>query len=203
MEHKIIISIGRQMGCGGRAVAAELGKILGIPVYDGALLEEAAKKTGYSPEIFHKRDEKRHLFSWSRLFSSTESNTPNYLADGALFQMQSEAIKDIAAKGSCVIVGRCADYVLRDEPGLLSVFLTSPLEKRIASVMERKDVDEQTAEKIIRTKERNRERYYNGYTLGKWGDASTYDLCLDITRLGVEGTAQFIVDFAKKLGLLG
>ena len=199
MEDKIIITIGREYGCGGRSVAEAAGRMLGIPVYDNDLLTQAAADNGFSMDMFKKRDEKRHLFSLSALFSSPQSNTTNYLSDNALFQMQSETIKSIAAKGSCIIVGRCADYILRGEPDILKVFLTAPLEERIRRTMDRIGVDEETARKIIARKERNRINYYNGYTLGKWGYASTYDLCLNTSLLGIEGSAEVIVDFARKI----
>lgn len=195
---KIIITIGRQYGSGGRETAAEVGRRLGIPVYDNALLAEAAAESGFSPLIFKKRDEKHHLFGLSKIFSSRDSDTTNFLSDTSLFQMQSEAIKAVAAKGSCVLVGRAADYILREEEGLVSVFITSPIEDRIDRVVRRLGVDRNTALKIITRKEKNRTNFYNGFTLGKWGEASTYDLCIDSSVLGIEGTAGIIVEFARK-----
>lgn len=192
-----IITIGRQYGAGGRSVAAAIGKILSIPVYDNDLLCEAAKEYGYSRSLFKRRDEKRHLLSLAGLFSSYDSNTDNYMGDGALFQMQCETIRHLAEKGSCVIVGRCADYILRDHPGKTSVFLTSPLNVRVERVMDRLSVDERTAEKIISKKEKNRINFYNGFTLKKWGDAASYDLCLDTSKIGIEGAARTIIDFVR------
>lgn len=202
MEKKIIITIGRQYGAGGRATAAAIGRKLGIPVYDNTLLGEAAKESGFSPSLFKKRDEKRHIFSLSSLFSSQESNATNYLGDNALFQLQSETIRDIAGKESCVIVGRCADYILRDFEGVLKVFITSPYEERKKRVMERMGLDSGTVDKIIQKKEQSRMNFYNAYTLGRWGDVSNYDLCIDSSRLGIEGTADTIIYFAEKAGLL-
>ena len=202
MERKFIISLGRQFGAGARSIGAILSQRLGVPVFNNELLSEAAKQTGYSPDIFKKRDEKRHLFGLSRLFSNSSYISDNYLSDSTLFQIQSEVMRDLAEKGSCIIIGRCADYVLRDMDGLLKVFITSPLDKRIGRVAERLAVDTETAAKIIRIKERNRKNFYNGYTLGNWGEASTYDLCVDSSLLGDEGTADFIIDFAKKSGII-
>ena len=181
-------------------MAQIIGRRLGIPVYDNALLSEAARASGYSPELFHKRDEKRHRFNLSRIFSSLASDAPDYLGDAELFQMQSDAVREVAAKGSCVIVGRCGDYILRDRADLFSVFLTAPYGERVRRVMERKEVDEETARKIIDRKEKERMSYYNGYTLGKWGDASTYDLCMDSSILGLEGTADFIIRASQQKG---
>lgn len=198
MKQRIIITIGRQFGAGGRSVAAELGRMLDIPVYDNDLLSQAAIESGFPSDMFKKRDEKRNLFGLARLFSSREYNATNYMGDNALFQMQSETIRHIASKGSCIIIGRCADYVLRDDPAVVSVFLTSPLDVRARRVSERMGVDNATALKIIGKKERSRAAYYNGYTLGKWGDSSTYRLCIDSSVLGIEGTAQLIRDFINR-----
>lgn len=198
MEEKIIIVIGRQYGAGGRTIAARIGEKLGIPVYNNDLLVQAAEEFGYSPDIFKKRDEKHKLFGLARLFSTTAYNADNYMGDNMIFQMQCQAIREIAAKGSCVLVGRCADYVLRDMPELVSVFLTSPFQERVERVMRRKNVSESAAGSIIRKKDSNRKSFYNGYTLGNWGEASNYDLCLDSSVLGIEGTAEVIIDFAKR-----
>ena len=197
---KTIICIGREFGAGGRKVAAILKEKTLLPVYDKELLSEAAAQCGFGSYLFKKRDEKRHLFSFSRLFSSSSWNADNYMGDNELFQMQSETIRHIAQKeGSCIIIGRCADYVLRDEEGLVSVFLCCPMEERVKRVCARMDVDEKTAREIIARKDRNRRSYYNGYTLGKWGDAATYDLCIDTSVLGDEGTADLILDFIRRL----
>lgn len=201
MEH-VIFTIGRQFGAGGRAVAALIGEKLGIPVYDNSLLTEAAKEYGYSPDIFKKRDEKHHLFGLSRLFSSNAYNADNYMGDNMLFQMQSQAIREIAAKGPCVIIGRCADYILRDHSKLVSVFLTAPMDVRVERIVRRLQVDDKTAEKIINRKENNRKEYYNGYTLGNWGDSSTYKMCINTSAIGMEETADLIIEFARKAGYL-
>lgn len=201
MEH-VIFTIGRQFGAGGRAVAALIGEKLGIPVYDNSLLTEAAKEYGYSPDIFKKRDEKHHLFGLSRLFSSNAYNADNYMGDNMLFQMQSQAIREIAEKGPCVIIGRCADYILRDHSKLVSVFLTAPMDVRVERVVRRLQVDAKTAEKIINRKENNRKEYYNGYTLGNWGDSGTYKMCINTSAIGMEETADLIIEFARKAGYL-
>ena len=204
MKSNPIITIGRQYGSGGRRIAVELGQRLNIPVYDNALLSEAAGNCGYSPDIFKKRDEKKHLFSMSRLFSSLYSNEENYMADDELFKIQSETIRKIAQEGPCIIVGRCANYILREyRDRMLNVFITSPYKMRVQRVMERMGVDEATAGRIIARKEKNRAAYYHYYTLGKWGDSAAYDLCIDSSILGIEGTTGIIIDFAKAKGILG
>ena len=202
MEKKIIINIGRQFGGGGLGVANELGRKLGIPVYDKELIAKAAQDSGFSKAIFETSDEKKRFFSLSSIFANRFGETENYMSDRGLFKMQSETIRKIAEQGSAIIVGRCSDYILRDMENTFNVFLTSPLEVRAARIAERSGVSLEEAEKIAEEKDRKRSDYYNYYTFGNWGHASTYDLCLDSSLLGIEGTADFIIDFARKAGKL-
>lgn len=203
MEKKIIINIGRQFGGGGLGVASELGKKLGIPVYDRELITKAAQDSGFSAELFEQSDEKRRIFSLSSIFTSLISSpTENYMSDNGLFEIQCSTVRKIAEQGSAIIVGRCSDYVLRDMDCTLNVFLTSPLPIRVERICKRHDLDPEKAEALILQKDKAREEYYNYYTFGNWGVASTYDLCLDSSRLGIEGTADLIIDFAKRTGLV-
>lgn len=203
MEKKLIINIGRQFGGGGLGVAMELGKKLGIPVYDRELITKAAQDSGFSAELFVQSDEKRRIFSLSSIFASlTSAPADNYMSDKGLFEIQCATIRKIAEQGSAIIVGRCSDYVLRDLDCTLNVFLTSPLSERVARICERHNLGEEKAESLILQKDRAREEYYNYFTFGNWGVASTYDLCIDSSKLGIEGTADFIIDFAKRTGLL-
>lgn len=195
---KIIITIGRQFGSGGLAVAKELGKRLDIPVYDNELITKAAHESGFSEEVFIRNDEKKSMFSLSAIFGVED----NYMSESGLFKLQCETIKHIAEQGSAVIVGRCSDYVLRDLDCTLNIFLTSPLDVRVERICERHDLSTDKAESLILQKDKAREEFYNYYTFGNWGVASTYDLCLDSSILGIEGTADFIIGFAKKSGLL-
>lgn len=200
MEKKIIINIGRQFGGGGLGVAHELGKKLGIPVYDKELIKKAAQDSGFSKEVFEESDEKKRFFSLSSIFANGFSDTENYMSDRGLFKMQSQTIRAIAEQGSAIIVGRCSDYILRDMDVTLDVFLTSPLEVRAARLAERLGITVEEAERLAEEKDRKRAEYYNYYTFTDWGVASTYDLCIDSSILGIEGTADFIIDFAKKSG---
>ena len=203
MKKDIIITIGRQFGSGGKCVAEVLGKKLGIPVYDQELIMKAAQESGFSAEFFEQSDEKRRFFSLSSIFATAySSETENYMSDKGLFRIQCETIRNIAGQGSAVIVGRCSDYVLRDMENKLDVFLTSPLEKRAARVAERQGIDYAKAMETVEREDRNREEYYNYYTFGNWGVASNYDLCIDSDKLGDEGTADMIIEFARKAGLL-
>ena len=202
MDKKIIINIGRQFGGGGLGVAHELGRKLGIPVYDKELIQKAAQDSGFSKELFEERDEKKRFFSLSSIFANRFSDTENYMSDSGLFKIQSDTIRKIAEQGSAIIVGRCADYILRDMECTLDVFLTSPLDVRAARLSERLGISVEEAEKMAEEKDKARAEYYNYYTFSDWGVASTYDLCLDSSMLGIEDTADFIIDFARMSGKL-
>ncbi len=190
MDNPLIINIGRQYGSGGRRVAAAIGEKLGIPVYDKELIIAAAKKSGYSPEVFRRKDEKKRFFSF---FSNSG------IDDNEVFRIQSEVIRDLAAQGPAIFLGRASDYVLRDRR-CLNVFLSCPLGLRRKYIAERRSVDEAQAEAICQREDKERENYYNFFTFRNWGVASNYDLCLDTSLLGIEGTADFIIDFARRSG---
>ena len=202
MNEKLIINIGRQFGGGGLGVADELGKRLGIPVYDKELITKAAQESGFSAEFFEQTDEKKSFFSLSTFFGSGYGVTEDFISDRGLFKIQSQTIEHVAEQGSAVIVGRCADYILRERKNTLNVFLTSPDEIRAKRISERKGISIEEAVKLIEEKDKKRAEYYNYYTFGNWGVASNYDLCIDSSILGIEGTAEFIIDFARKAGLI-
>lgn len=197
---KIIINIGRQFGCGAKDVADAIGRRTGIPVYDSELLKKAAQDFGFSESLFSGSDEKKRCFSLSSIFNSNIFGCSSMNDDASLFAMQAEAIKNIARNGSAIIIGRAANYILRDCDCCLNVFLTSPIEERAKRVAERENMDREKALEHIERMEKEREAYYNTFTFGDWGMASTYDLCVDTSLLGVEGTADLILEFAKKTG---
>ena len=197
---KIIINIGRQFGCGAKDVADAIGRRTGIPVYDSELLKKAAQDFGFSESLFSGSDEKKRCFSLSSIFNSNIFGCSSMNDDASLFAMQAEAIKNIARNGSAIIIGRAANYILRDCDCCLNVFLTSPIEERAKRVAERENMDREKALEHIERMEKEREAYYNTFTFGDWGMASTYDLCVDTSLLGVEGTAYLILEFAKKTG---
>ena len=203
MAKKILITIGRQFGSGGKAVAHILGRKLGIPVYDNELIEEAAHKSGFSKDLFEGSDEKKRTFSLSSIFSSNRYGhfSDNYINDADLFRIQSETIRSLAEKGPAIFVGRASDFVLRDMD-CIDVFLTSPLEVRKRLVAGREGLSPEKAEEMILKREKEREAYYNYITFGNWGVASNYDLCIDSSVLGFEGTADLIIEYARKRGYL-
>ena len=197
---KIIINIGRQFGCGAKDVADAIGRRTGIPVYDSELLKKAAQDFGFSETLFSSSDEKKRCFSLSSIFNSNIFGCSSMNDDASLFAMQAEAIKNIARNGSAIIIGRAANYILRDCDCCLDVFLTCPLEERAKRVSQREGMTVEEALEHIQRMEKERREYYNTFTFGDWGMASTYDLCVDTSLLGVEGTADLILEFAKKTG---
>lgn len=197
MAKKVIINIGRQFGSGGKSTAMELGKKLGIPVYDNELLTRAAEESGLSAGLFSRKDESR-----SSLLQGLSSVINGSNEDVMLFQLQSQTIRNIAESGSAIIVGRCSDYILRDMDCTLDVFITASMESRKARIIDRCGVDPAKVESYIEKKDRARESYYNHYTFGNWGVASNYDLCIDSSKIGIEQTADMIIEYARKAGLL-
>ena len=194
MEKKIIITIGRQFGAGGK---------LGIPVYDSELITKASQDSGFSAELFVRKDEKRSFFTFTSIFANGFStDQDNYMSENSLFKLQSATISKLAETGSAIIVGRCSDYILRDRTDTLDVFLTAPAEERARRVSDRAGIPYDDALEMLEKRDKGREEYYNYYTFGDWGKASNYDICVDSSILGIEGTAEFIIDFARKAGLL-
>lgn len=200
MEKKVIVTIGRQTGSGGRLVAKKLAEELNIPYYDKEVLEEAAKNSGFSKEFLEKNDEKTP----NSLLYAFAMNTYAYGGIGEelpvgtkLYLAQFEAVKSVAAKGSCVLVGRCADYFLRDEEGLVRVFISADYKDRLFHIAKAKGLKEKEAREIIKKRDKSRAAYYDFNTDGKWGSASNYDLCLNTTRLGIDGCVEMIKKFIE------
>lgn len=202
-DNELIINVGRQFGSGGRLVALALGRKLGIPVYDQELIAKAAEQSGFSKELFANSDEKRNLLALSSFILDVGrfGSADNYMSDNQLFVIQSNVIRSLADKGPAIFIGRCSDYILRDRK-CLDVFVTATDEVRIKRIAERMNITPEQADSLMRKKDRTRETYYNYYTFGNWGVASNYDLCVDSSVLGIEGTADMIIDFCRRAGLL-
>ena len=200
----LIISVGRQLGSGGCDIAKKLAKAFDCKYYDHELINLAAKRSGFNPRIFEKQDEShgalKSLFgSFSgRLGRSTSNFYRNSMSQESLFQVQSEAIWKAAKEGNCVLVSRCADYILRTKPGLFSIFITADEEVRIKAVSERLNCDLDTARKFIRRKEAERADYYYYYTSRKWGAAENYNLCINSSLLGIDRTADIIEQIIRE-----
>ena len=200
MEKHILITVGRQFGSGGKPVGDALSEKLGIPIYDKELITEAARQSGYSPDFFLRSDEKKRSFFLANLFGGNNYSR-NMLGDAELFRIQSETIRSIASKGSAIFVGRASDYVLRDMKPL-NVFITASKESRIKFVCDRDGVSPEEAVAIIEKRDRDRAKYYNFFTQKYWGVASNYDLCINRSALGTDKTADLIIEFGKKMGLI-
>lgn len=201
MKH-IIINIGRQLGSGGHDIGRMLALDFQAKYYDRELLNLAAKESGLSEKIFEQNDEKKGFFRGLLNLGSPHVSSGSVYKSGvsqeSLFQFQSEAIKKAANEGSCVFVGRCADYVLRNLPNTVSVFVTASMDYRVQQIMNKRHLDEDAARKFIEQGESERATYYNYYTGKKWGAAESYDLCIDSSVLGLVETEKIIAQFIKK-----
>ena len=201
MKH-IIINIGRQLGSGGHDIGRMLALDFQAKYYDRELLNLAAKESGLSEKIFEQNDEKKGFFRGLLNLGSPHVSSGSVYKSGvsqeSLFQFQSEAIKKAANEGSCVFVGRCADYVLRNLPNTVSVFVTASMDYRVRQIMNKRHLDEDAARKFIEQGESERATYYNYYTGKKWGAAESYDLCIDSSILGLVETEKIIAQFIKK-----
>ena len=199
MKH-FIINIGRQLGSGGRSIAAILAKHYGITAYDRNLIELAAKESGLSQEFFENADEKKSHGFFHSLFSARAATNAlgggdSYLSNDALFKVQSDIIRALAERESCIFVGRCADYILREHPRCINLFFTANLEDRIARMTNEKGITPEQAEELIEKTDRRRADYYNYYSGKAWGAAESYDLCINTSYLGHEGTAKMLIEY--------
>ena len=199
---KIIINVGRQIGSGGHIIAEKLAEDFGCKCYDRELLNLAAQESGFSAKFFEKNDEQKgffkSLFHTHLPFLNDGSFYNNDFSQEGLYKFQSDAIKRAAEGGSCVFVGRTADYVLRDYDNVINIFITANLEDRIKAVSEREGIAPESAHKLIENKESARASYYNYYTGKQWGHSESYDLCINSSLLGMEETEKFIAEFIRK-----
>lgn len=206
MKQPFVITIGRQLGSGGRSIGEAIARRLGVPLYDRELIELAARESGLCPELFERVDERQSRSLFTTLmgylrapFTGYEGgNTDNVLSNEALFKIQSDVIREAAAQGSCVFVGRCADYILRDRPHRVDVFVTARAEDRERRLCERYDICGREARAMMERADASRAAYYNYFSSRTWGAAATYDLCLNSSEVGIDGAADFILRFAER-----
>lgn len=202
MKDNLIITIGREYASGGHEIARELSKLMGIKMYDKEIIDLAAKNSGISDEILKAYDEKptnSFLYSLSLgaySFENTFSGSPTIPLVDKVFAAQADIIKNIAENESCIFVGRCANSILRDFDNVLSVFIHTDIERRIQRVCEYKNCKRNVAADEIRKADKKRATYYNYFSDMKWGDATSYDLCID-SRIGYKNAAQLIQFFAE------
>ncbi|MBP5229442.1 MAG: cytidylate kinase-like family protein [Bacteroidales bacterium] len=204
------LNIGRQIGSGGLEIAKRLGEIFNIKVYDKNLINMASRESGLDASLFERQDEKDSLqlngsFSFSTFVEAVASGFgANMISSSNLFKIQSDVIRRIASKGSTIIVGRCADYILRDLDGCLNVFITADLKDKIERIRKSgkfSDVENLTDEKIadlIEKGDRKRASYYEDFSLKVWGVADSYDLCLNSSTFGIDGSVAIIEKYIKE-----
>lgn len=204
MDEHYVVNLGRQLGSGGREVGEKLAKELGISFYDKELINLASKESGLCKEFFEKADEKASQGLLGGLFGSrfpflTEGafSYNSYLSNDSLFKIQSDVIRQLAAKKSCLFVGRCADYILRDFSRCVNIFIAAPDDVRINRLMHLHNISEEAAEELIEKADKRRSSFYNYYSYKTWGAAATYHLCIDSSVLGIDGTVEFVKQFIK------
>ena len=194
----MIITIGRQHGSNGHDIARALAGQLGYACYDKEIVDLAAEHSSFSKEVFASYDEKR--------ISNFLVPGPHFLAMDEGFRLnmqiaaaQFDAIRTLADQGNAVFVGRCADYILRERKDLLRVFIYAPLDFRVKTIMKRKDLTEERARKLIKEVDKDRSSYYRYYTDQDWGESTSYDLCVDSGRIGIDGSVRVIKTFLEAL----
>ena len=202
---KFVINIGRQLGSGGKTVGEIIARRLGVRLYDKELINLAAEQSGLCPEVFEKADEKESrgvistMIGYLRApFVGDDGGTANVLSNDALFKIQRDVIREVAARESAVFVGRCADYILRENPRCVNVFITADDADRIERIRRRQGVSAEEARAVMERIDAKRASYYDYYSSRTWGVASTYHLCVSTSVLGDEGTADFILEFAAR-----
>ena len=196
-----IITVGRQFGSNGRAIAKLMAAELNLNFYDKELIEMAAQKVGADPEQFAAADEKGAnpwLYAGNHVQSYPNHTLP---INDVLFNVQCQVIRELASRESCVIVGRAADYVLRDRKDMLNIFIYAPMESRLETIKKRFNIDEKEARSRIRKQDKDRKYYYNYYTDSGWGEMENYFLTIDSSRYGIEQTARILAATVRAVEL--
>lgn len=205
LPDKYVITIGRSFGSGGRALGRMLAERLGIDFYDKELLHRAAEKAGLNPEYFERNDERAPRFISGLIpftmgyYPMSWFSDPSSISSDSIYKAQSELIHELAADRPCVIVGRSADYVLRDLPNLVSIFVHAPIEECVRRIVGRGECTDPVAARTLAERtNRLRANYYNFYTDKQWGHASSYDLTLDSSKLALSDMAELVTDYLRR-----
>lgn len=209
MKEKYIINIGRELGSGGKSIGERLAQFYNIHVYDKKLIKLAAEESGLCQKFFEKADESNKGFIASLMggmripFLGDGSMYDNYLSNDALFKIQSDVIRKLAEQESCIFIGRCADYILREHPRCVNIFITADMKDRIKRICSlNPELSAEDAEIYLEKADKKRSSYYNYYSNKTWGAAATYHLCINSSVLGLDGTTEYIKEFInKKLNL--
>ena len=202
MDERTVITIGREFGSGGHEIGMKLAEKLGIKCYDKELLELAAKESGLCEELFASQDEKpTNSFLYSLVMDTYSLGYTNSYVDMRInhkvFLAQFDAIKKLAERESCVIVGRCADYALEDNPYAVSVFIKASLDERVQRIKRIYELNDSKAADLIQKTDKRRASYYNYYSSKKWGEAKSYNLCIDSGLVGIDGAIDMILKFIE------
>ncbi len=203
MKKEYVITVGRQLGSGGRIIGENLAGQLGIAFYDKELIQIASQESGLGKEYFEQADEKKSYSVFGGLFGlrgtlADEPFSHYYLNNETLFKIQSDVIRDLAEKGSCLFVGRCADYVLKENPRCLNVFISADMNDRIKRVAEVQNLSAEKARDFIEKADKQRAGYYNYFSNKVWGAAESYHLCINSSVLGIDETVYLLSYFAEK-----
>lgn len=195
MRYKVI-TISREFGSGGRTVGKQLAEKLGIPCYDREIIEKVAEESGYDKQYIEETGEYTkggilNTIFQSRSYGYSPSN------EDIIWKIQAELIRKLAREGPCVIVGRCADYILRDDPEVLRVFIHASMEFRAKRIVEEYGEREDSPEKRLRDKDKQRTAYYDYYTDMRFGDGRNYHLCLDSGELGIDKCVDILAGVVK------
>jgi cytidylate kinase len=193
----MIITIARQHGSAGREIARELAERLGYRCYDKEIVDEAAENSSICPELINSFDEKRvspFMIQSSQYPGMSHGIGLNIQVASAQF----DVIRRIAEKGDCIFVGRCADYILRSRTDMVRVFIMGDYQSKIKCIMDRQGVTEEAAKKKIKEVDKDRSSYYKYYTDQVWGDVNNYDICVNSSRIGVDGTVDMIIEYIRR-----
>ncbi|GHU61543.1 cytidylate kinase [Bacteroidia bacterium] len=197
-----IITIGRQLGSGGRLLGELLSTKLNIACYDKELIQIASQESGLGKELFEKMDEKSSFSIFGNYLGFRSgfmgNSTNNYLCNETLFKIQSDVIQKLAEKESCIFVGRCADYILRNHPQCLKVFISANTKDRIQRIAENNKITEKEAVAMIEQIDKKRSTYYNYYSNKVWGMSVSYDLCVNSSIFSIEKIADMIEEYVKE-----
>ncbi|MEA4988673.1 MAG: cytidylate kinase-like family protein [Anaerovorax sp.] len=203
MNDKIIITIAREYGSGGREIGKQLAEKLNIPFYDKELITRAAEESGIDPDLFENADEKPSNPFWTSLafnigtFGSHSPTMNDLPMNDRLFLLQSKTIRKIAQEGSCVIVGRCGDYILENEQNAVHLFIHATPEDKLERVIHSYGIPAEGAQEFMKKTDRRRAAYYDYYVGEKWGKMERYDLSINSSALGIESTVNLILEFIK------
>ncbi len=208
MTQRYVITIGRQLGSGGREIGQKLAARLGISFYDKELIRIASRQSGLKEEFFERVDEMKHFSLFPGLLGLRSSMNDNffssyYLSNESLFKIQSDVMRKLAKEGSCIFVGRCADYVMKDEENCLRIFISAFLEDRVRRISETHNISENKAKDMIEKTDKGRAAYYNYFSGKNWGTAESYHLCINSSLLGIEETVSLIQRVAEERFGLG